>query len=178
MRTRIGVAAALAAAVLALPSSGSAQGRPVELGIDAGGTLDLSAGNAVVIGIPVQDFRAGFFISDAVSVEPRVALNYLDGDGGDAIVTVAAQLGPMIHFSPERGRAQGYVRPFGGLNFLKVGGESDTQFALGGALGVKLPIAERLATRLEASFTHGFETSNFGGGNAIGLTVGLSFFTR
>jgi hypothetical protein len=29
--------------------------------------------------------------------------------------------------------------------------------------------------RLEGSFTHGFETSHFGGGNALGLSIGLSF---
>lgn len=162
MRTRFGATAVLAALILALPSSGTAQGRPIELGIDAGGTLDLSA-DAVAIGVPVQDFRAGFFISEALSVEPRLALNYLDGDGGSSVVTVSAQLGPMIHFSPDRGRTQGYVRPFGGLNFLKVGSESDTQFAVAGAVGVKIPVAERLATRLEGSFPHGFETSNFSG---------------
>jgi hypothetical protein len=114
-------AAAVAVLVL-LTSTARAQGRPVELGIDAGGSLDLSSGNAVVVGVPVQDFR--------------------------------------------------------GLNFLKIGSESDTQLALGGALGVKIPIGERLATRLEGSFTHGFESSGSGGGSALGLTVGLSFYTR
>ena len=51
-------AAAVAVLVL-LTSTARAQGRPVELGIDAGGSLDLSSGNAVVVGVPVQDFRAG-----------------------------------------------------------------------------------------------------------------------
>jgi hypothetical protein len=170
--------AALAAALVLLPSLALAQGHPVELGIDAGGTFDLSGGNAVAIGVPVQDLRAGFYLTDNVSIEPRMALNYLDGDGGDAVVTVAAQLGPVIHFTPDRARAQGYVRPFGGLTFIHIGSESDAQVAVGGALGVKLPLAERLAARLEGSFTHGFETSHFGGGNALGLSIGLSFYTR
>ena len=43
---------------------------------------------------------------------------------------------------------------------------------------MKIPIGERLATRLEGSFTHGFESSGSGGGSALGLTVGLSFYTR
>jgi len=170
--------AAAAAVVVLLVSPARAQGRPVELGIDAGGSLDLSAGNTVVVGLPVQDFRAGFYLSDRVSVEPRLALNYLDGDGGDAIVAGTVQLGPVLHFTPDRGRAQPYVRPYGGLNFVKVGGESDTQFALGGALGVKVPVGERLATRIEGSFTHGFDSGRSSGGNALGLTIGLSFYTR
>jgi hypothetical protein len=170
--------AAVAAVLVLLAAPARAQGHPVELGIDAGGTLDLSGSNAVVVGLPVQDFRAGFYLSERVSIEPRVALNYLDGDGGDAIVAGTVQLGPVLHFTPDRGRAQAYVRPYGGLNFIKVGGESDAQVALGGALGVKVPMGERLATRIEGSFTHGFDSSSSGGGNALGLTAGLSFYTR
>ena len=169
---------ATAAAVVLLASSIHAQGRPVELGIDAGGTFDLSAGNAVVIGVPVQDFRAGFYLSDRVSIEPRLALNYLDDDGGDAILAGTVQLGPVIHFTPDRRHALAYLRPYGGLTFLKIGGESDAQLTVGGAVGVKLPVGERLAARIEGSLTHGFETSNAAGGNALGLTVGLSFYTH
>jgi hypothetical protein len=172
MRTRpklFGIAASVA---LALPASGAAQGRPVELGIDAGGSFDLSGSNIVVIGVPVQDFRAGFFISDAVSVEPRVALTFIDQDGS-SLTAIAAQLGPVVHFSPDRTRAQGYVRPFGGVSYIT---DNGALFSLGGALGVKLPIAERLAARVEGSYVHGFDS--FYGGDALGLMVGLSFFTR
>lgn len=164
-----GIAASVA---LALPASGAAQGRPVELGIDAGGSFDLSGSNTVVIGVPVQDFRAGFFVSDAVSIEPRIALNFIDQDGS-SLTAIDAQLGPVIHFSPDRSRAQGYVRPFGGLSYIT---DAGAVVSLGGALGVKLPIAERLAARVEGSFAHGFDS--FYSGNAVGLTMGLSFFTR
>jgi hypothetical protein len=170
--------AAAAAVLVLLASPARAQGHPVELGIDAGGTLDLSSGNTVVVGVPVQDFRAGFYVSDRVSIEPRLALNYLDDDASEALIAAAVQLGPVLHLAPERGRAQPYLRPYGGLNFLKISGQSDTQLTVGGALGVKIPIGERLATRIEGSFTHGFESDRAGGGNALGLTLGLSFYTR
>jgi hypothetical protein len=79
----------------------------------------------------------------------------------------------VIHFSPDRSRAQGYVRPFGGVNYIT---DNGAVFTLGGALGVKLPLAERLAARIEGSYVHGFDS--FYSGDAVGLMVGLSFFTR
>jgi hypothetical protein len=169
---------ALVMTVLALPSFARAQGRPVELGIDAGVGFELSGSNTVSVGVPTQGFRAGFFVADAVSIEPRLSLNYVHPDGGESLVALAAELGPVFHFGSEAGRAGPYLRPFGGINWLKIGSESDAQLTAGGALGVKIPIAERLATRLEATFTHAFESSEFSGGNALGGTIGFSFFTH
>jgi hypothetical protein len=154
---------------MALPTSGTAQGRPVELGIDAGGSFELSGSNTVVVGLPTQDFRVGFFVSDAISVEPRVAFTHVEQDGS-SLTAVSAQLGPVIHFSPDRSRTQGYVRPFAGINYLTDYGSG---FTAGGALGVKLPLVERLAARVEGSYVHGFDS-----GNALGFTVGLSFLTH
>ena len=170
-------AAAFVAAV-SVVSLASAQGRPVELGIDAGVGIDLSGSNTVSVGIPTQAFRAGFFVSDAVSIEPRLSLNYIHPEGSESLVALAAELGPVFHLQSDRSRSRPYLRPFAGLNFLKVGSENDAQLTAGGALGVKIPVAERLAMRFEATFTHGFESSEFAGGNAIGGTIGFSFFTH
>jgi hypothetical protein len=175
MRIRVR-ATALFVAVLALPSFAWAQGRPVELGIDARVGFELSGSNTVSVGVPTQSFRAGFFVADAVSIEPRLSLNYIHS--GESLVALAAELGPVFHFGSESGRSGPYLRPFGGINWLKVGSESDAQLTAGGGLGVKIPIAQRLATRLEATFTHAFESSELGGGNALGGTIGFSFFTH
>lgn len=172
MRSSPRLFAIAAAVALALPVTGAAQDRPIELGIDAGGTFDLSGSNAIAVGVPVQDLRVGIFVSDAVSLEPRLALNFLD-DGGSSVTAIAAQLGPVIHFSPDRSRAQGYIRPFGGINYIT---DVGSVFTAGAGLGYKLPLAERLAARVEASYVHGFDS--FYGGDALGLLVGLSFFTR
>jgi hypothetical protein len=164
---------AIAASVaLTLPASVAAQGRPVEFGIDAGGSFDVSGSNTVAIGLPVQDFRAGIFVSDAVSIEPRVAFAFIDQDGSN-LTAIDAQLGPVLHFSPDRGRPQGYVRPFGGVSYIT---DAGAVVSLGGALGVKLPVAERLAVRVEGSYAHGFDS--YYSADAVGLAVGLSFFTR
>jgi hypothetical protein len=43
-------------------------------------------------------------------------------------------------------------------------------------VGLKLPFDDRrLATRMEAAYSHTFGN---GGANAIGVLIGLSFFTR
>ncbi len=61
---------------------------------------------------------------------------------------------------------------------MDLGGSSETQFNLGGGIGVKLPVAERMAARLEANYAHAFETDRFASSDAVSLTVGFSFFTR
>ena len=58
------------------------------------------------------------------------------------------------------------------------GGGSDTQARIGVGLGTKIPFADRLATRLELNYGHAFSSSNSTGGNEIGASIGLSFFTR
>ena len=163
---------AIAASVALTPPASAAQGRPVELGIDAGGSFDVSGSNTVAIGLPVQDFRAGIFVSDAVSIEPRVAFAFIDQDGSN-LTAIDAQLGPVLHFSPGRGRPQGYVRPFGGVSYIT---DAGAVVSLGGALGVKLPVAERLAVRVEGSYAHGFDS--YYSADAVGLALGLSFLTR
>jgi hypothetical protein len=155
-----------------------AQGRPVELGLDAGVSFNLSDPNVTTISIPVQDLRAGFFLSDAVSLEPRIALNYLKVEDSDALTTITLAVGGLYHFHADRTRAQPYVRPFAGLAYIDVGPDSETQFSAGGGIGIKLPMAERFAARLEGAYVHGFETDALLGSDAINLTVGFSFYTR
>jgi hypothetical protein len=172
MGTRPQVVAAVATLLLVLPPSVSAQSRPTELGIDAGALIDLSDDTNVILGLPVQNLRVGFFISDAISIEPQISFTYfnLTGDSG---VAVDGEIGPVFHLSPNRSRSQAYLRPFGGISYVS---DDDAVFLLGGGVGIKLPVAERLAVRLEASYAHGFV--DFGGGDLLTIGTGISFFTR
>ena len=71
-----------------------------------------------------------------------------------------------------------YLRPFLGVVGVSVsgGGGNDNSGYGGAGVGIKIPFADRrLATRMEANYAHGFSS---GGSNQIGLTLGLSFFTR
>jgi hypothetical protein len=129
------------------------------------------------VAIPAAQFRIGFFVSNDLSIEPRVAITSISGDGS-TFTTYAGELGVLYHFIPgERVGSGVYVRPFAG--FMGESGDgSDTQADVGIGLGTKIPFTDRLATRIEANYLHAFSTDNSTGGNEIGASIGLSFFTR
>jgi hypothetical protein len=171
----------LAAAFTIAATAASAQvstPRPLELGIDAGVTIGLDDNALTSIDIPVQSFRIGFPISPRTSLEPKLRLNILTGEG-DTFTSYRAELGLLYHLGSDRypgayQRAGIYVRPFIGI----VGyadGDSDSAGLLGGGIGWKHPLVSRLSSRLEANFAHQFGE---GDANQIGLLAGLSFFTR
>ena len=168
----------------ALPALASAQGRPIELGIDV-----LSLGVAIssafgqtrtvtTVSVPVSSFRAGFFVGDQVSVEPRISFVYLKAEDVDAVTVGTFSLGALYHFTPERQSSQVYLRPVGGISFVAVGGQSAYQVFLGVGLGVKLPMLGQLASRLELEYAHGFDNDDFATVNSLAAVFGFSFFTR
>lgn len=171
-----------AAAAVAIVSAGAhAQGsapRPLELGIDAGVTIGLGDDAFTTISIPAQAFRVGFPISPRTSLEPKLAVNIITGNG-DTFTTYRAELGLLYHLGSDRypgayQRAGLYVRPFLGIVGF-ADGDSDSAGILGGGVGYKFPIISRLSSRFEANFAHEFGN---GDANEIGLLAGLSFFTR
>jgi len=181
--------AALAAALLAGAGALEAQSakrpaqsapRPVELGLDMGIAVGLESPTTTQISLPLSQIRAGFFINDRVSIEPQLSLQHVSG-GGSSITALGLEVGALYHFSPDRAHNQWYLRPTLGLSHSDVsvfGSSSQTQASLGVGFGVKLPIMDRLATRLEGKLGHAFETSSAPGATSIGLLAGLSFFTR
>lgn len=168
-------------AVTALTLGGAAAAaaqRPIELGLDAGVTFDLDDPKATTLSIPVQGIRAGFFLSDKLSIEPAVAFNWIKLSGEDAFSTLGLDAGVLYHFSTDASRSQLYIRPVAGLTRFGGGGESVSQVTVGGGVGVKLPMAERMKLRLEGNIRHGLENDDVPSGTAVGLTVGFSFLTR
>ena len=150
--------------------------RPVEFGVDAGVTFGLDDPNLTVVSIPVQDFRVGFLMSDDIALEPRMHLNSIHGDGG-SITSYAFELGVVWTPGGDRVGKGLYGRPFlgvAGANITDFGSDNNGFAGLG--VGLKIPFSDRrLATRMEANYTHGFGS---GDSNAIALLIGLSFFTR
>jgi hypothetical protein len=150
--------------------------RGVELGIDGGISFGLDDPKATLISLPVQDFRVGFLVSDRMEFEPRFSISSVHTDGGTA-TQYSLALGVLFQPGGDRVGRGLYLRPFLGIAGASVTGfGSDNNAFAGAGIGVKLPLSDRrLATRLEANYTHGFDT---GGSNTIGLLFGLSFFTR
>lgn len=172
----------LSALLFTASLAGAQPPRPVELGMDAGATIGLGDNSVTVVEIPQRAFRIGFFFTDRISLEPKFGLTTISG-GGDTFTSYLAELGLLYHFYRTRTRtdlypsplAAFYVRPFVGLTGFSDGDDSDANGRIGAGLGMKVPIASRLASRFEANFAHNFGDFS---SNEIGLLAGLSFFTR
>ena len=187
-------------AALAVPCTLVAQDsgqRPIELGIDAALVRETSDQvTSTAFRLPVGRFRVGFPLTDALSLEPSIALSYarstfenpvtgeeISGSG----TGYELDLGFLFHLRTDRSKAQPYIRPFVGIHGSNSENDqgfdnSVNQLAVGAGLGFKIPATNRLGTRIEVGFAHEAEDdSDDGGGpsrNAIFLSLGLSFFTR
>lgn len=162
------------AVAAAAPVMGQGQ-RPVELGLDAGFGYKVNSPTVFTAAVPVQSFRAGFFTSDRLSIEPRLSWNLLAVDGESTLASISGELGALIHFNANHDRPRGYIRPLVALNVITGGGETGTQVSAGGAIGVKLPVQDRLAVRLEGGFRHGFSSSDFAEASTVFAQIGFSF---
>lgn len=179
MRTaRFGLAAIAACMLLAAPARSDAQSveNTKEFGIDAGVQFGLSGGSYTSLNLPAQRLRIGFFRTPNISIEPYGSLNYNKPNGGSSVTTVALGTGLLYHFSTNRAASQVYARPFAELTYVNAA-KSDTQFGLGGGLGIKIPLRERISTRFEAALGYGFASDFKDAGATLNLTAGLSFFT-
>jgi outer membrane protein with beta-barrel domain len=165
------------AAVPSLQAQRSGRGSgPMELGIDGGVSFGLDNPKVTVVGLPVQTFRVGFPMTDRLAVEPRLSINSIHAGGG-SFTTYALEVGLVYSPSGDRVGNGLYGRPFIGVAGVNTSGPGDDSNAyMGLGIGLKIPFADRrLATRMEANYAHGFGTPST---NAIGLLIGLSFFTR
>ena len=180
--------AALAAA-LALPCGAAAQEpavrpppRSLELGIDAGAVVGLGSQSTLNINLPAARFRAGVPLrsNSRWTIEPALLLNYTAAEGSRGVLLYNLEAGALYHFRPppdlERlasagGPAVAYARPFVNLTGVTNG---NSEFSIGGGLGLKVPWRPQLAWRLEGNVGYGFDNEVF----RLGAFAGLSFFTR
>jgi hypothetical protein len=151
---------------------------PVELGVDAVVATSFANGsNVTTVAIPNAQFRVGFFVSNDLSIEPRVGITSISG-GGSTFSTYTGEVGLLYHFAHvERPGTGVYVRPFVGFDGASGSGNS-TQAHLGIGLGTKIAFADRLATRLEAFYGHAFSAGSQSSFNQLGASIGISFFTK
>lgn len=173
----LGVAVLCMTASSATAQRSSSRGStPIEFGIDGGILFGLDQPRATALVVPLQDFRIGFLVTDRVAIEPRFNLISVHTNGLSA-TSYKLELGVVYQPAGDRVGNGFYSRPFIGMQGANAtGAGSDNSGYMGFGLGLKIPFADRrLATRLEANYSHLFDT---GGSNVIGLLFGLSFFTR
>ncbi len=173
MRNRFVNTFVLIAGIAASASVASAQTpeRLLELGTDAGLDISLSGPSQTTFVIP-KSVRAGLFLSPKWSIEPSLALATASSNGSSA-TNWDFRAGALYHFSKKPNRVGGgaYVRPFLAI----LGNKDDTKAGLGGGVGYKFKLYERLSARTEANLAHVFGDD---GQTFMGLSVGLSYFTR
>jgi opacity protein-like surface antigen len=115
-------------------------------------------------------------VSDQLSIEPTVGFSWLDR--GDVSITQLALTGRVLyHFSADPTEPRFYVGGGAGFSLIDLADQQETQFGVGGGLGVKLPVADRMAIRIEGSFSRNFETDQLPAASVLGAVVGFSFFT-
>jgi hypothetical protein len=147
--------------------------RPIEFGVDGGITIGFDDPNTTVVSIP-QAIRVGFFMTDRVSLEPRLNFDSFS-QGGGSLRTYAAELGALFHPGGYRTGSRIYIRPFVGVEGVGGSGPDDDDFYVGGGVGVKLPFWDRrFAARLEANLAHVFDEGD--NDTRLGLLFGISAF--
>jgi len=178
----LGLAAVL---TLVLPATAAAQQGVVELGVDAGIEYDIvddadtfETDDLLSATLPGQRFRVGFFVSDRVAVEPGVALTYMDmGDDSFTDFTLDGAL--VYHFTEDPDRTRAFLHGGGAMNVVDFDGDaSDTQFAAFAGVGAKIPVANRLAIRLEGNGLRAFESDDRFAFWGLQGVFGVSFFTE
>lgn len=173
----IGRVMAVAMLVMSLPAAAHAQAT-TELGTDASVQTTFGSGtNVTTVAFPSASIRAGFYAGPYVSFEPRVGVLSTSGGGSTATV-YAGSLSLLLHASQARAGIGPYVRPFVGITGVSGDGSSTSQTEAGVGVGVTLPLAGELATRLELNYAHAFSSSDFDSANALGANIGLSYFIR
>lgn len=181
MRFRATIAAL---AFTAFTSTAQAQkaGNPVELGVDAqiGFGLD---DQGTLISFPLQKVRAGFVVANAMTFEPALGFVRGSNDNGSSS-NMMLDFSLLYHFSPNRAANQFYLRPVVGFQRVAFSNDvagvdaADTYTNIGLAGGVKIPLMNRVGTRLEAEFRNQLEHDGQPAQSALNLNFGFSFFTR
>jgi hypothetical protein len=182
--TRFRIALVMFALWMTAPSAAGAQGG-VELGYDFNvGFLivDDVDETITVVGLPAQEFatflqnvRAGWYLTDTGQLETSLGLSSVSIAGESFL-----QLGIGADWVQQIGSssARPFVR-FGGLMSMidADDADGDTQFGIGAGAGVRPPIGDRLAVRVEAGVNRQFESDRFAHTDVL-LSIGLSFFSR
>ncbi len=136
------------------------------------------AENAVFSAIGGATVGVGFYVAPGIAVEPTLAFSTL-AQSGDNLTVFSAGIALPYYFAKGWGRKGPYVAPRATYNSLHASGDvSVNQFAVGAALGMKLPLNDMAALRLQANFDYGFESSDVVSTTAFGALVGLSVFLR
>jgi hypothetical protein len=145
------------AAALLLPAAGQAQGgTTIEVGTGMGASILANGGTLTHVGAPGAGLAgqaplyASFIMSGGLVIQPELSLNLLSG-GGETLTTLglATQVG---HLFSGPGGNSAYAAASAAVQHASVAGTSDSEFALGGRIGYRVPIRQAFAITMEAGY--------------------------
>lgn len=174
VRARPLSAAVALATVLAAPLT--AQKGTLEIGADVigYGRFTVAGNQSSIVELPAASVRFGYFLTDRISVEPNLTYSRFSPEDGAASSSYFTSLGVAYHVPADRSKPQLFVQPYLGLSGSE--GGSDGSFALiGAAVGVKLPLAERVVLRTSANYDRGLSE---GDNSFFGVRAGFSVYLR
>lgn len=157
--------------LLAAPLTVHAQ---VEVGVDAGLVLNTgfeTSENVTQISIPASRARVGFPLGDLVTLETLLGFQRVSSDG-----EAASGLNLLPGINVRLGDSGGYLRGEVALSRAAFGGESETQYGFGGAIGVRMPVDDAVFVRLEGGFDRWLEDQDNlqEAYNELRITLGVS----
>ena len=145
--------------------------------MDAGVSIGFDTPRVTIVQIPEPAIRLGFYMSDRVSLEPKVGFASVHDNSGTS-TAFTAQVGMLFHFENNPiGRGM-YARPFVGVLGEKATGYSEMRSVFGGGLGVKEAFSSRFASRLEVNYSHVSKVKDEPATNNLGILFGISVFSR
>lgn len=164
-------------------NAAAAQGGYWELGSDMGIMIGLDDPKSLSIQVPVGSFsafpavRAGYYVSDVLSLEPGLSFASFTAKNQTAFSLWTLAFGINYHLSPDRNASRLYVHPF--LSFTGGSGGRDTQTGLGAGIGLKKPaFGNRFNWRVEGGIQHLLKAGFIDASTGIYGTGGISVFTK
>jgi len=158
----------------------------LEMGLDGGVTLQIvddSHRTLADVSFPIPALRVGYFLTDRVEMEPRVAYQRarIDNDAFDSGEAQTSQSGlaglALAYHGGEPGHSRFFIA--GGAIALFAGGTTaENHWGAEVGFGYKASLAPRWAARLELSVIRTFGNDAFPAAWMPSLTVGFSHLSH
>jgi hypothetical protein len=158
-------------------SAPTAPGGFWELGADAGMIIGLDDPRTLSLSLPIALVRAGYYMSDVMSIEPALRFNSFAGEGFRGFSSYRLDIALLYHFQTDRMKKQTYVRPL--ISILGSSGGGTTRTGIGVGAGWKWPaMNNRIAWRTEANLTNYLKSGTSDGFTNLSLLFGASVYTK
>lgn len=148
-----------------------AQGRPLEIRADFA-SLESNDGRTVIALKFPGSLAMAFYMNQQFAIEPSISVTSLSGDNDGTLY--GAGLFFPFYFKADEGRSGFFVSPGAMVSGGSGDYDRDASFDYGVDLGIKMPLRERISSRLALTIRDGDSYNDL----TFGATFGIGFFWR